>query len=184
MAKAGDDLPPRPVTLHDLAGGSAQVLVGRRFLQRSCCLLDRPSEPIAHAKQSRGDRGLQGLGRPVVGEARGDRARREAVLDEGDGEGVEHYRLMAVGQAALELEEGHVAERDLADEVGGQVVAADEDLVGGAVAEGGVSVLAFFPPLSLALSPAGRGRLPCSLALSPAGRGNFVGHFRTVSLVL
>ena len=152
VAQTRDDVLPRPVALHDLAGRGARVLVGRRLLQGSGCLLDRASEAIAHAQESRGDRGLQGLGRPVVGQARSDRAGRQAVLDEGDGEGVEHHRLVTVRQAALELEVGHVAERDLADQVG-QVMAADEDLVGGAAAEARPDLLC--APLSLHPSPLG-----------------------------
>src|SRR5216684_7180790 len=86
------------------------------------------------------DRGLERLGRPKVREARGDCARCHAVLDEGDGDRVEHGGFFRGGQPALQLEEGEVSERRLADEID-QVVPLHDDPIGRAPAQVGFESL-------------------------------------------
>jgi len=95
--------------------------------------LERQMQALAElrpgAAQPRRHRGLECFGRPEVGQARRDRARGQAVLDEHHHDGVEHRRLRGRRQAARELEEREVAERRRADEVD-ETVAAHDDVGG------------------------------------------------------
>ena len=135
MPEAGDRLLSRLEALDDLPGCGAGLASRRSLLEHASRLLDRPSEAVAHAQQAGRDRRLERLGSPVVGQPRRQRARSDAVLDQRHGDGVEHHRFPGAGQPAAQLQEREVAERHLADEVGRQVVAADEDLVGRAPAQ-------------------------------------------------
>src|ERR1700686_4541984 len=110
MAETRDDLFSGPGLGDDLSRSLALVASAWGFLQGARGLLDRTAEAVAHAEQPGGHRCLERLGRAVVGEARGDRAGRQAVLDQGDRERVEHDRLVIVREAALQLQEGDVAE--------------------------------------------------------------------------
>ena len=75
------------------------------------------------------------------------------MLDQRHHEGVEHDRLLLARKAAFELEKRDIAKRDLADQVVGQVVATDEDAVGGAASQPGLQLAAHFLTVSLVLYP-------------------------------
>src|SRR5439155_943553 len=74
-------------------------------------------------------------------------------LHERHHQGVEHHRLLLRGKPSLELEERDVAERDPSDQVRGQVVVADEDLVGRAAPEPGLELAAHLRTVNLVLYP-------------------------------
>src|SRR5438067_1232701 len=154
VAEARDDLLARPVTGHDLARDLPALAARGRLLEQARRLLDRSPETVAHAQQPRRHGRLQGLRGAEVGQPGGDRARGDPVLDQGDQDRVEHHRLAMVRQAALELEVRDIAERHLAYEVGRQVVAADEDLVGGAAPKRRPELAAHFLTVSRVLYPA------------------------------
>ncbi|OLD92824.1 MAG: hypothetical protein AUG84_00405 [Chloroflexi bacterium 13_1_20CM_4_66_7] len=135
MPQARDDALGSPVRIDDLARDLLQVACRGRLLQSPGRLLDRAAEPIPHAQQAGCDRRLQRFGGAKVRQPGGDRAWREAMLDQRHDEGVEHDRFLRRREAVFELQEGDIAERDLADQLLGEVVAADEDLVCCAVAE-------------------------------------------------
>jgi hypothetical protein len=97
-----------------------------------------PTNTRAQAAQARGHRGLQRFGGARIGEARGQRARRHAMLDQRDDDGVEGDGLLRRRDAPRELQEGHVAQVQVAEDFRGQVAPAHGDPVGGAVAQLGV----------------------------------------------
>src|SRR5438309_3300683 len=135
VAEARDDLLPGLVVLHDPARCCLKVVTGRRLLEDARRLLDRAAEAVAHAEEAGRDGRLQRLRRAEIGHAGSDRARGQTVLDQRHHQRVEHDRLLGRRQAGHQHEEGEVAQRDLADELLGQDLAADEDLVGRPAAE-------------------------------------------------
>ena len=70
-------------------------------LEHARGVLGRTSESIANPEQARGDGTLQSFGCAEIGEPRDDRARRHAVLNERDRDGVEHDRLLGCRKATL-----------------------------------------------------------------------------------
>ena len=115
---------------------------GQGLLQHARGLLRGAAEPIAHAQQPGGDRSLQRLRRTEVRQPRRDRARRHAVFDQRDCDGVEHDRFLRGGQPSLQLEERKVTERDVADQVD-ELMPANDDPVGGGPPKVGAQLLAF-----------------------------------------
>ena len=85
------------------------------------------SRDAAGAAQRSRDRGLHGLRRAVIDQARGNHVRHHAMLDQDDQQRVEHPRLVRRRQAAAQHQRRHVRERDFADEFLVQVVAAHEN---------------------------------------------------------
>src|SRR5439155_15302994 len=135
MAEAGDRAPPFPrrgdnVDGELLVGAGRAPPFGEGLLEHSRHLLDRAPEAVAHAQQARGDGALERLGRAQVGEPGRDGAGRHPVLDERDRDRVEDGGLLLRGQPSLQLQEGHVAQRGLADEILDEVMASDHDPVG------------------------------------------------------
>ncbi len=126
-----------PISPHHITGDRLDTRsIGRRRLEHAGHVFDRASVARPEPEQPGRDCCLQRLRSTEIGEPGGNRARGHAVLDQRDGDGVEDGRLLGSGQAALQLQEGEVAQRDCADQVD-QLVAPDDDPVGGAVGDVG-----------------------------------------------
>ncbi len=83
----------------------------------------------AGAEERRGDRGLERFRGVAVDEPGGDDRLHEAVLDEDDEEGVEHPGVLGRGPATEQDQADHLGEGRRAEELPGQIVAADEDAI-------------------------------------------------------
>src|SRR5712691_1299645 len=135
MAEAGDSLVVGDDFLRVIAPG-------RGFGQQLRAALGRADEHAPQPAQTGCDGRLHGFGRAEVREPRGERARREAMLDQRHHHRVEQLRLARLRRAAGELEEGHVAEVQLAEDLPRQVLAAHHDAVGARPGEIGTDRLA------------------------------------------
>jgi hypothetical protein len=69
--------------------------------------------------------------RAQVSEARDDRARRDAVLDQRHHHRVEDFRLFGIRRARGQLEERHVAQIEMPEDLSDEVFALDRDAVDG-----------------------------------------------------
>ena len=143
MAQARHDLLALAVGGDDLARHVGQrpggLGAGRdRLVQHARGAFGAADEHAAEPAEAGAHGGLQRFGSAGVGQAGDQRARRDAVLDQRHHDGVEGHRLLRRRDAAGELEEGHVAEVQVAEDLGRQVAPAHRDPVGRAVAEFGV----------------------------------------------
>ena len=86
-----------------------------------------PTKVLPTAQQTGGDRRLQRFGSGRVDHARGDHAGREPVLHQRHQHGIEQRRLRGGRTAAGDLEEHHLREADLADELLDQIDIAHVD---------------------------------------------------------
>ncbi len=130
---------------------SATIRLAKRLLQQAGRPFDRSAKSIAHAQETSGDGALHGFRSAEIRQTGRDRARCHAVLDKRDGQGVEDYRLLVGWKPTLQLEERHVPEGNLADQLFGQVVAADDDPIRGAPAEVGAELFPCHGRLTVSL---------------------------------
>ncbi len=122
--------------------GHALHLVDVRVLRKHARhAFHRAHEYAAEPGKPGGNRRLHRFRRAEIGEAGGQRARRDAVLDQRHHHGVEKLRLPGIGNAAHQLEERHVAEIQVAEDLAGQVLAAHHDAVDGGPGELGADGL-------------------------------------------
>ena len=94
-------------------------------------------EPRPAAEQTRGQGTLHRLRGTEQRDAGGDRCRRETVVGQGDEDRLEHRALLFRGAALCDQPIGELAERDLSDQLAGEVVSEQADVIGVGVAESG-----------------------------------------------
>ena len=109
--------------------GGCVLAVRHRVAEDARHAFHRADEHAAEAEEAAGDRRLERLRRPEVGEARDKRTGRDAVLYQGHHHGIEELGLAGRRYAAGELEERHVPKVQVPEDLAGEVFAAHEDPV-------------------------------------------------------
>src|SRR5579875_2761299 len=131
MADAGDDLPSRAERRHDLPRDGVEIgplAVRQRLLKHARRVVERSGEDGAEAEESGRHRTLDRFRRAAIGQPRRKGGGRDPVLHEDDHHRVEDARLRLLRQATEDLEKGHLAEIDLADNLLAEIETVHHDL--------------------------------------------------------